>query len=273
MPRVPERVRRALRRGPQMGWMPNPIDTRDLSAHSLHLGGFARPRGRIGDTHPRAPGGARDQGPSSRCVAYAIMMAILLREREFGRTLEDPSVNHIYAWARAQFQDARALTDQGCYIRSACRAVRSMGAPPESVYPSTLAGINEFPAHPDYHTAGYARSGLQFRSIPDGDVDLLVEVLAKGIPVIHGLTITGWFSGLQGDVLVDDMPGASRGGHAMVMHTLDENGNPWNLNSWGVHWGDLGWCRLEREFVRDRCRDMTAVYGWNKIAEAERDFS
>jgi hypothetical protein len=199
-------------------------------------------------------------------VAFGVASSIILREKALGLSFRHPSENYIYAQCRARHNGSwDNLQDTGTYIRAGVRAVRHGGCPDEAAWPSKLSTINKVP-DPLAMKAAYDRRGLDYYAVSAGQLDELDEALSAGFFPVFGMDVSSDFMSVADDRVIDAMTGKPRGGHCMVIAAPDLDGTAyWVLNSWGVGWGDLGWCRMSREVVKWNARDITAITGWNLI--------
>ncbi len=245
----------------RFGWRPDPHDARDR-AFASRLG--AEPRAAEAMRLCDLASAVRDQSASSSCVGHAVAEAIEVRQRsDTDDLLTRLSPAALYWHARAL--DSFADEDGGAYIRSAIRAAKAIGVCREAVWPLDLAKINARPSMQAEIEGVHRFDGAYERISGTGAwrIERVLDALQAGSPVVFGTQVTTAFMRHRGEgVIAAPKPEDRReGGHALCALGFDQRGARIRvLNSWGMEWGDHGWCWLDPEwFSNAETQDVWAL--------------
>lgn len=264
-------VRRRFHRRKGTGYTPDPVDERDKRLGAVMMTAEL----------DRQPGKERrlpvpwiaDQGPTNRCVGFAVALAISIRERmTLGDVPRRPSVNHLYWNARQPYayELQVPVSDDGTFIRDCVSQLRALGVSNESDWPSIERTINRAPGISPQFSALPRQHGSYYRIATLRET---VAALDAGLPVVFGTAIGESFWSMDGPEVLDVSPPGDpyAGGHAMVCVgyrvTLTGAYQMRIANSWGTRWRDGG-CTWVSEAWWRRCRDRWAIDGWDSIRSA-----
>jgi C1A family cysteine protease len=146
--------------------------------------------------------------------------------------------------------------DGGSYLRDTLKSVKKYGVCREDFWPYDISKFRDQPTPRAYVDA-------QYRTVTNYEVlynnQEIMEILNFGRPVLIGMTLFAGFSDLnQGDnvVAMPDPSDVSIGTHAMCLLGYDRPAQRFLAkNSFGVEWGDLGYCWIPFEYMTAYCFD------------------
>lgn len=244
------------------GYLPDKPDRRDVP-----FGAVAAAGGRtVVPVSMRLPmPWALDQGGTSSCVAHALAHAIGCREAYKGDPAPAaPSRLWMYYWSR--FEHGAQTQDAGTYMRTACDALRRLGAPDEQYW--DWRPLTRMHAQPGLAATSHAagrRNGSYYRITETGSArgKAIQLAIAQGRPVCFGVEVTDSFCEWEGpDVIgVPSVSDPIAGGHAMMLHGYRSDGLGLQFrvqNSWGPAWRDGGGAWLTEGFLQG-ARDLWVI--------------
>jgi len=185
-----------------------------------------------------------DQRNTSSCVAQAAVKALeIKRIQAKGRAAHiDLSRLAVYWMARNLMFPKETDKDGGTYVSLAFDAMRRFGVPPEADHPWDIAALFEAPSWSAMRKAYVSKieSFYKIRSTGQRRVDMVIEALQAGNPVVFGTNVdSSWSRYEKGEVLKPVSNADRNGRHATVLIGI-ENGVFIGENSWGTQWGDDG---------------------------------
>jgi len=210
-----------------------------------------------------------NQRSTSTCVAQSTCKALeIKRIMEMGMDAHvDLSRLAVYWFARNLMLPKETHLDEGTYISHAFDAMRRFGVPPEADWPWDQSKIFDGPSWAAMRKAYVSKidSFYKIRSTGQKRVDMVVEALQAGNPVVFGTYVDGsWNHYGKDDVLMPVEKDDSTGRHATVLVGV-ANGVFIGENSWGNHWGDDGFYYMDPSAIaHDGTRDL-----WVPIAGYE----
>lgn len=240
----------------RMGWLPDPLDHRDLDLrdHSprervnrvVHLTSRAvtrashSPAGPVHvDLRPWCSP-IENQGSVGSCTAQAVVGALEYFERKTRGHHVDASRMFLYRATR-RYLGWEGRGDTGAFVRSAIKALRLFGSLPETYWPYDEARFDDEPEAFHYAFAQNFKA-IEYYRVPETVADLQ-GVLAAGLPVVFGFTcFTSLFTAEVNATGVIPYPSAHdqvEGGHAVLAVGFTESHLIFR-NSWGADWGDQG---------------------------------
>lgn len=231
---------------PAFGWVPDLPDWRD---HELALAAVSVPLPESVDLRAGCPP-VYDQGQLGSCTANAIAAAVEFDLRKQGLTDFVPSRLFVYYNERAI--EHTIGTDSGAMIRDGIKAVAKLGDCPETEWPYDIAKFAVPPPAACYSDAKKYRAVSYARA--NRGLHALKAALSTGFPIVFGFTVYQSFMGPEvARTGVVPMPGpdeAIEGGHAVLLVGYDDADQSWIVrNSWGVGWGQAGYCRMPYEYL------------------------
>jgi C1A family cysteine protease len=210
-----------------------------------------------------------DQGNLGSCTAQATVGLVEYLERRARGQHIDGSRLFVYKMAR---QLDGFTGDTGAYVRSAIKALRVFGAPPERYWPYN---ISKFDLDPPAFSFAYGQS---FRAIryfrldragrrPADLLSMIKSMIAAALPVVFGYLVYSWGNS-RGEFPMPDRNADPYGGHAVLAVGYDDareiegyRGALKIRNSWGTGWGERGYGWLPYGYVLDRLSsDFWVVY-------------
>jgi C1A family cysteine protease len=178
-------------------------------------------------------------------------------ERRMFRKHIDASRLFVYKLAR-QLDGFKG--DTGAYIRTAMKALRLFGAPPERHWPYDIGKFDEDPPAMAF-AYGQSLQALQYYRLDCRGQDrqtclgLLKQLVASGYPVAFGFLVYS-FGNKDGEFPMPDKDDRYYGGHAVMAVGYDDareigksTGAILIRNSWGTDWGQDGYGWLPYDYV------------------------
>ncbi len=185
-----------------------------------------------------------DQGNLGSCTANAVAAALDFQRARQAEHFITPSRLFIYYNERKDQHTIRE--DSGASIRESVKAVKHYGACPESEWKYDIEKFTHKPSKPCY-TAALKYEDLLYIRVNQslGDIQ---NALASGNAVVVGINV---YESFESDAVANSgnvpMPNVSSeqllGGHAVLV--VGYENEKWIVrNSWGVDFGDRGYCYL-----------------------------
>lgn len=198
-----------------------------------------------------------DQDGTSSCVANALASAFMYQwKKELGTVPPKASRMFIYWYAR---QILRIAGDNGCDIRSACKAMSKYGVPSERLWSFRKSHINKAPT--DAVNAQAAKNAVtkyyRLDTTPSTAMTLnSIKVALQSDPVPCGIPVFSNYHEAE-DTGILPMPTIEDkivGYHAIALYGYklkSPTGGPALLvrNSWGMSWGDHGDGYISDDYV------------------------
>ena len=224
-----------------------------------HWGFEDRLRGRMtqtftGDIDLRPFTSSRhNQRHTGSCVAQATCKALeIKRIMDKGHDAHiDLSRMAVYWFARNLMLPKETHLDDGTYISLAFDAMRRYGVPPEADCPWDTRSIFIPPSWGAMRKAYVSKitSFYKIRSTGQDRVDMVLEALQAGNPVVFGTNVDGtWQRYREGEVLRPVSDSNKTGRHATVLVGFQE-GKFIGENSWGSNWGSDGFYLMDPDVV------------------------
>jgi C1A family cysteine protease len=206
-----------------------------------------------------------DQGQLGSCVANAFSLNISYI------TKNNTNLSRLLLYALSRIKDNNPLSnDSGTTIRSTASSVANYGICPEAIYPYNSVNISNYRFLPPlvaFKNSNILKS-FSYTFIQQG-VNYLNNIKAVfntyNVPIIFGFMVYSSFISSSvaktGLVTMPDLKTERlQGGHAMNIIGYDDDKKLFICaNSWGVGWGDKGFCYMPYEYIlnislaRDLC--------------------
>ena len=192
-----------------------------------------------------------DQGDLGSCTGngVAYILAYAQHQQHGGDWM---TFSRLFIYYNERFMEGSVNTDNGAQIRDGITSVRTQGAPPETLWPYD---VDCFAAQPTPAAYSAAQNYLALTSyrVDNTDGVGLRKALAAGFPVVFGTVVYAQFETLSpGDATVQIPFGTPMGGHCLVVVGYDDKTQLYKVrNSWGVSWGEQGYCYFPYTYLHN----------------------
>jgi C1A family cysteine protease len=187
-----------------------------------------------------------DQGRIGSCTANAAVGA--LEYHGIRRDGRSPDLSRMFVYYNARQMRGDVYSDKGATIPQAMASVLAFGACREQVWPYDPALFALRPSPQAYEDAKRFEA-IQYARVDNGN--RAIQALAEGLPVVFGTWLPRRCYEEAANTGVIPQPtdaerrAAPSGGHAMLIVGYDRREQAFLVrNSWGVQWGDRGYCRI-----------------------------
>jgi C1A family cysteine protease len=202
-----------------------------------------------------------DQGNLGSCTANAIAGAFMYAQMKEWNVGFVPSRLFIYYNERAM--EDSVTSDSGAMIRDGIKSVAKLGVCPEQLWPYS-DGPTKFKRKPSprCYTEALNHQLVQYQRCSSPLA--IQQALAAGFPVVGGFTVYESFesdSAAKTGIIPTPAPGEQvLGGHAILIVGYNKTTSQWIVrNSWGVDWGDKGYCYMPLSTPFTDCWMMSIV--------------
>ena len=97
------------------------------------------------------------------------------------------------------------------------------------------------------------------------------SALSSGQPIIVAMRTYKNFRTLKNEILME-LEGEQLGGHGMCIIGYDDISRTFKLiNSWGIKWGENGYCRISYDLMQTMCMEAYVIYDLKERTEDETD--
>jgi C1A family cysteine protease len=230
------------------GWIPDRPDHRDrrLLVEAPAAGG---PLPASVDLRAQCPP-VYDPGQLGSCTANAIAGALEFDTLRQGQDSVMPSRLFIY-WNERYIENTTA-SDSGAQIRDGIKSVAQWGDCPETEWPYDVSQFAVQPT-PACYADAKKHLALVYEAV-DQDLDHMRGCLAAGFPFVFGFTVYASFESQQvaqtGVVPMPQWFERALGGHAVMCVGYDDASQLFTVrNSWGVGWGQSGYCQMPYQYL------------------------
>lgn len=196
-----------------------------------------------------------DQGSLNASTAFAVLSLVEYFEGRHGRTL-DGSPLFLYQMAMKLL---RVSGNASVDLRTTFKALLRFGAPPDTFWPLRPGHIRLEPVDPFLFSFTREYAEIQYHRLDASDGKKTLQVvrsyLASGFVIAFGFSVP---KSLRGESDIEFRPQfeAIRGGQAVMAVGYDDRrriasdtGALLFRNSWGPHWGEIGFGWLPYAFV------------------------
>jgi C1A family cysteine protease len=199
-----------------------------------------------------------DQGALGSCTANAIASGLGEHLQVVGGGELVP-LSRLYLYWHERYLEGTLTEDAGAFIRDGMKTFKEIGIAPEADFPYDIAKFTQTPSAQAEKDAADHKITEYHRVLTYAT---LKSALAAGHPVVIGTDVYTSFEGNDAAVSgilpdVDKSKEQLLGGHAVLAVGykigLDFEGkNPQEYiiirNSWGVEWGDGGYCYMPKSY-------------------------
>lgn len=165
-------------------------------------------------------------------------------------------LSKLFVYYNSRVFDDTLEEDQGSYLRDTLKAVKKFGICKEDIWPYEISRFNQQPT-PRAYVDAQTRTVTVYENLYNNRE--MMEVLNSRRPVIIGMTIFSGFDDLDKDNSVVAMPrvtDTSTGNHALCLVGYDLPQKKFLAkNSYGVNWGDSGYCWIPFDYLDLYCFD------------------
>lgn len=239
------------------GWIKDEPDDRDLKFKLAARGNELV----LPDAHDLTPffPPVMNQGQYGTCTAHGTTAA--LRYNYINTDREDVELS------RAQlYWDAGIIggntADVGRQIRDVIKSVASKGVAREALWGYDKVGI-EPPA--EVYADALNHFATEYQRV-DPDRASINTAIFIGHPVVIGIPVFKAFEGDEvaatGKVPMPRAGDSAIGAHCMLLGGYSPSGDR-VMNSWGLEWGDNGYCTLPRGYVEKYGSDLWTIFTGN----------
>lgn len=183
------------------------------------------------------------------CTGQAIVGAYeLLLNQKYPDLYTD--LSRLFVYYNARQIEGYIDEDVGAYVRNGVKAVALYGVCAEVFWPYDIEKFNRTPNKISYIDANTRRLNGYYRIT---SIDGILDAINNDKPVVAGIHIYNGFYNLTKSNNILEMPGINEepiGGHAMCIVGYDLPNRLFIVrNSFGIDWGDKGYCLVPFEYV------------------------
>jgi C1A family cysteine protease len=192
-----------------------------------------------------------DQGNLGSCVSNALASAYELMVN-YQYPEKSALLSRLYIYYHSRLIEGSINEDMGVlYIKHSLDAVKKYGICLESLWPYDITKFATQPS-PDCYVAASYRKITNYQSLYS--LTDMLESLSLVKPIVIGMDVFPSFMNVNKDNPVIQLPATteeSLGGHSMDLIGYSKKNSCFLAkNSFGVEWGDMGYCWLPFEYVR-----------------------
>lgn len=189
----------------------------------------------------------KNQGSIGSCSAhaYATSMEVMYKKHK-PDWYEELSERFNYYTVRDSEYMNTLPQDSGAFLRENAKVLNKIGICSEKLCPYDINRYNETPSIFAYSMARFwkAKEYHRITSIED-----MKKALTEGKPIVVGTYVYDSFINQIGEQMSPNQTGTNRGGHAYVVIGFDDQKQSFEImNSWGILWGNKGFCWIPYQF-------------------------
>lgn len=186
-----------------------------------------------------------DQGKLGSCTANAIAAALDFERHKQAEAFITPS--RLFIYYNERLDDNTVESDSGASIRESVKTVHKKGACTEQEWPYHIDMFAVEPPPFAYEQA-VQYEALKYLRIPQTEL-AMKSCLAEGYPFVCGITVYDSFMSKNPIKTLPDILDNIAGGHAVMIVGFTTDGYWIMRNSWGVKWGEFGYCYLPKDYL------------------------
>lgn len=187
------------------------------------------------------------------CVANATVGALEFLQIKNNIPFTDLSRMFLYYNARLMHRSQEV--DEGTYINLAFNTLASLGTCTEKSWPYIISKVFVRPTWASYREAYPNKIKGYYRLSDDIDNrhEQIKHALACGYPIVFGTKVDDDFvykTASDGIIALPQSKRTGVGGHAMMICGLTSTNLLIVRNSWGINWGDNGYCYISPDYLK-----------------------
>ena len=211
----------------------------------------------------------KDQAAIGACAAFAVTSVVEYILKKNKSLASDFSERFVYYNVR----DLNGrLEEQGASVSEVINSMAQLGVCSETLCPYSAEHMNDRPSD-DAYTEALKHRIIEAKNIPlvldiQHNIDQLKTAVAEGYPVIASFKV---FKDIESGSPFIAMPTEGEEGenHAMVICGFDDETGFFKVrNSWGVAFGDNGYCYIPYAYVGQK-KYLNAAYIITQIASSD----
>lgn len=192
-----------------------------------------------------------NQGELGSCTANAIGAAYEFDLLKQGKSDFMPS--RLFLYYNERFIENSVGYDSGAQIRDGLTCLIKQGICSENIVPYDVDKFSEKPSEEAY-TQALNFTINNYQKLADGNLYMMKQCLAQGIPFVFGFTVYESFESEEvastGILPPLDNTEQEMGGHAVMCVGYDETKNMVKIrNSWGNDWGAKGYFYMPYNYI------------------------
>jgi C1A family cysteine protease len=179
------------------------------------------------------------------CSAQAICAAV---------KHEDPRLDgsRLFVYYNSRNYIKTTQQDSGAYLSDGIKSLKEYGVCDERFWPHIISRFKLQPSSRAYQEAKKHIATVVYH-VP-GTMTAMKTVLNSGFPIVLGVLVYGSFMSREaaqtGNIPMPRPGETMLGGHAMLCVGYDDVKQVWIMqNSWGLLWGDKGFCYLPYAYL------------------------
>lgn len=202
------------------------------------------------DLRPKCPP-VYDQSSVGSCTANAIGAAYQFKLISQNETAWMPS--RLFLYYNERFIENTVNYDSGAQLKDGLKSLNKDGICDEKLWPYKVCKYKKKPSKKAYDAAKSNTIEL-YEKIPDGNLFLMKQCLAKGTPFVFGFTVYESFEGEEiartGIMPEWNATESIMGGHAVCAVGFDDEKQVMIIrNSWSASWGDKGYFYMPYSYI------------------------
>lgn len=215
-------------------------------------------------------GEIEDQLQTGSCVANATVSSLELLTERNGDKL-DFSRMFLYYNLREPYSELKEK-DSGAYLRDGFKMCNKQGLCEEKYWEFIQSNVNIKPTQEAYDKANQYKV-LEYKRIVEKNsstINYLKCAVLNGYPIIIALTLDKSFYYLNKNLQTQNYTGTNKtediiGSHAMSVVGYDDELKGFIVeNSWGIYWGEKGFCLIPYDVMLKDCHDIWICTGFNE---------
>lgn len=199
----------------------------------------------------------KDQGTLGSCVSHSLTSCYeLMMKKSSTENLVD--LSRLFSYYHTRVIEKTVSQDAGVfYTRNALKAAANYGICDETLWPYNIEKFNQQPT-PECYLDAFGRRINSYESVDS--LQEAVEVLNDGIPMMFAIYVYESFLTLDSENSTISMPTAyeyNLGGHSVAALGYSIEDRKFLIkNSFGVNWGDNGYCWMPFDYFDNYVFDV-----------------